>query len=25
MAVALTTFIGPMLVKLGSRVIAVYE
>ena len=25
MAVALTTFIGPMLVKLGSRVVAVYE
>jgi len=25
MAVALTTFIGPMLVKLGSRVITVYE
>ena len=25
MAVALTTFIGPMLVKLGSRVMAVYE
>lgn len=25
MAVALTTFIGPILVKLGSRVIAVYE
>jgi K+:H+ antiporter len=25
MAVALTTFIGPMLVKLGSRVIAIYE
>ena len=25
MAIALTTFIGPMLVKLGSRVIAVYE
>ena len=25
MAVALTTFIGPMLVKLGSRVVSVYE
>jgi CPA2 family monovalent cation:H+ antiporter-2 len=25
MAVALTTFIGPMLVKLGSRIVAVYE
>jgi monovalent cation:H+ antiporter-2, CPA2 family len=25
MAVAVTTFIGPMLVKLGSRVVAVYE
>lgn len=25
MAIALTTFIGPMLVKLGSRVVAVYE
>jgi len=25
MAVALTTFIGPILVKLGSRVVAVYE
>ncbi|HEY7734128.1 MAG TPA: cation:proton antiporter [Nitrososphaera sp.] len=25
MAVALTTFIGPMLVKLGNRIIAVYE
>jgi CPA2 family monovalent cation:H+ antiporter-2 len=25
MTVALTTFVGPMLVKLGSRVIAVYE
>ena len=25
MAVALTTFIGPMLVKLGSRVVTVYE
>lgn len=25
MAVALTTFIGPMLVKLGNRVVAVYE
>ncbi len=25
MAVALTTFIGPMLVKLGSRLVAVYE
>jgi monovalent cation:H+ antiporter-2, CPA2 family len=25
MAVALTTFVGPMLVKLGSRVVAVYE
>jgi CPA2 family monovalent cation:H+ antiporter-2 len=25
MAVALTTFIGPMLVRLGSRVVAVYE
>jgi CPA2 family monovalent cation:H+ antiporter-2 len=25
MAVALTTLVGPMLVKLGSRVVAVYE
>jgi monovalent cation:H+ antiporter-2, CPA2 family len=25
MAVALTTFIGPMLVKVGSRIVAVYE
>jgi len=25
MAVALTTFIGPMLIKLGSRLVAVYE
>ncbi len=25
MAVALTTFIGPLLIKLGSRVVAVYE
>jgi len=25
MAVALTTFIGPILVKMGSRVVAVYE
>jgi len=25
MAVALTTFVGPMLVKLGSRVVAIYE
>jgi hypothetical protein len=25
MAVALTTFIGPMLVKLGHKVVAVYE
>ena len=25
MAVALTTFIGPMLVKLGHKIVAVYE
>ena len=25
MVVALTTFIGPMLVKMGTRVVAVYD